>query len=53
MELTYVVTEPGAAGSVFNVPLFMLGAGPSLVASAVLLSAGSIVDELRARQTTT
>ena len=47
INLVYVVLEPGAPGAVFNLPLFMLGAGPSLVASAVLGGAASIVEELR------
>ena len=36
--------EPGA---VFNWPLFILGAGPSIIAAAVLYAAGAVVDELR------
>lgn len=47
MDLAYVVTEPVSEGTVFNIPLFILGAGPSLLASVVLFAASSIIDELR------
>lgn len=47
MDLNVVVTELAADDSVFNFPLFMLGAGPSLVATAVLLAASNVIDELR------
>jgi hypothetical protein len=50
ISLFYVVLDPGAPGAVFNLPLFMLGAGPSLVASAALGGAASIVEELRRRR---
>ena len=47
MDLNSVVTKPMADDSVFNVPLFMIGAGPSMMTAAVLYVGGSIIDELR------
>ena len=47
MDLDSVVTEPMADDSVFNVPLFMIGAGPSMITAAVLYVGGSVIDELR------
>jgi hypothetical protein len=47
MDLNSVVTKPMADDTVFNVPLFMIGAGPSMITAAVLYVGGSIIDELR------
>jgi multisubunit Na+/H+ antiporter MnhB subunit len=45
--LSFVEIGETGDGTVFNVPLFLLGAMPSIIGGCILIAAGSIVDELR------
>jgi hypothetical protein len=47
ISLLALGTDIDAPEAMFNWPLFILGAGPSIVTAAVLYAAGAIVEELR------
>ena len=47
ISLIAVGANRGVEGAQFNWPLFLLGAGPSLIGSTVLFAASAIVNELR------